>query len=175
MPRPAPSRERAFSFCVSIHGAVMREREGSRWANRRAPDRDPWREHDACGVGCVARASGERSSGIVALALQALARVAHRGAAATDHSGDGAGLLVQIPRAFLQREAARLGLALAAEQPFAVGMFFLPPEPAARERVTAIIEDVLRDASMPLLGWRDEIGRAHVELQSPCNLVCRLL
>src|SRR5438477_5618367 len=133
----------------------MREREGSRWANRRAPDRDPWREHDACGVGCVARASGERSRGIVALALQALARVAHRGAAATDHSGDGAGLLVQIPRAFLHREAARLGLALAPEQPFAVGMFFLPPEPAARERVTAIIEDVLRDASMPLLGWRD--------------------
>src|SRR5438270_13294591 len=132
----------------------MREREGSRWANRRAPDRDPWREHDACGVGCVARASGERSSGIVALALQALARVAHRGAAATDHSGDGAGLLVQVPRAFLHREAARLGLSLAPAQPFAVGMFFLPPHPPARDRATAIIEDVLRRAGLPVLGWR---------------------
>src|SRR5439155_1690262 len=44
----------------------MPDHDRSRWANRRAPDRDPWREHDACGVGCVARASGERSSGIVA-------------------------------------------------------------------------------------------------------------
>src|SRR5207237_10769865 len=129
----------------------MPAHDRSRWAKRRAPDRDPWREHDACGVGCVARASGERSSGIVALALQALARVAHRGAASTDHSGDGAGLLVQIPRAFFHREAARLGLALAPEQPFAVGMFFLPPEPAAHERITAIIEDVLRDARLPVL------------------------
>jgi glutamate synthase (ferredoxin) len=133
----------------------MREHDRSRWANRRAPDRDPWREHDACGVGCVARASGERSSGIVALALQALARVAHRGAASTDHSGDGAGLLVQIPRAFFHREAARLGLSLAPEQPFAVGMFFLPPDPAARDRAAAIVEDVLRAEGLPVLGWRD--------------------
>src|SRR2546428_7277025 len=155
MPRPAPSRERAFSFCVSIHGAMMREREGSRWANRRAPDRDPWREHDACGVGCVARASGERSSGIVALALQALARVAHRGAASTDHSGDGAGLLVQIPRGFFHREAARLGLSLAPEHPFAVGMFFLPPHPAGRGRATAIIVDVLHGARLSLLALSD--------------------
>src|SRR5213080_4213350 len=133
----------------------MPDHDRSRWANRRAPDRDPWREHDACGVGCVARASGERSSGIVALALQALARVAHRGAAATDHSGDGAGLLVQIPRVFFHREAARLGLSLAPEHPFAVGMFFLPPHPAARDRATAIIEDVLHGAGLPVLGWRD--------------------
>src|SRR6059058_1760308 len=133
----------------------MREHDRSRWANRRAPDRDPWREHDACGVGCVARASGERSSGIVALALQALARVAHRGAASTDHSGDGAGLLVQIPRAFFHREAARLGFSLAPEQPFAVGMFFLPTDRAARDRATTIVEDVLRGAGLPVLGWRD--------------------
>src|SRR3989442_6302176 len=133
----------------------MREHDRSRWANRRATDRDPWREHDACGVGCVARASGEGSSGIVTLALQALARVAHRGAASTDHSGDGAGLLVQIPRGFFHREAARLGLSLAPEQPFAVGMFFLPPHPPARDRTTAIIEDGLDGAGLPLLGWRD--------------------
>src|SRR5205807_1345 len=133
----------------------MPDHDRSRWANRRAPDRDPWREHDACGVGCVARASGERSSGIVALALQALARVAHRGAASTDHSGDGAGLLVQIPRAFFHREAARLGFSLAPEQPFAVGMFFLPTDRAARDRATTIVEDVLRGAGLPVLGWRD--------------------
>ncbi|TLY53163.1 MAG: hypothetical protein E6K55_08285, partial [Gemmatimonadetes bacterium] len=68
-----------------------------RWAHSRAPGLDPWCEHDACGVGFVARASGERSADVTRLALQALARVAHRGAAATDRSGDGAGLLTQIP------------------------------------------------------------------------------
>src|SRR2546426_8899433 len=65
----------------------------SRWVHSRARELDPWREHDACGVGFVARASRHRSADIARLALQALARVAHRGAAATDRSGDGAGLL----------------------------------------------------------------------------------
>src|SRR2546422_792579 len=85
----------------------------SRWANSRARDLDPWREHDACGVGFVARASGHRSADIARLALQALARVAHRGAAATDRSGDGAGLLTQIPAPLFYREATSRGLALA--------------------------------------------------------------
>jgi len=58
---------------------------------------NPRREQDACGVGFVARASGDPSHEVLSLALQALARVAHRGAAATDNSGDGAGLLTQIP------------------------------------------------------------------------------
>src|SRR5881227_481254 len=103
----------------------------SRWANSRARDLDPWREHDACGVGFVARASGHRSADIARLALQALARVAHRGAAATDRSGDGAGLLTQIPAPLFYREAASRGIALAPGQPFAVGAFFLPREHVA--------------------------------------------
>src|SRR6266498_5090351 len=97
----------------------------SRWTHARAPELNPWREQDACGVGFVARASGHRSAEIARLALQALARVAHRGAAATDRSGDGAGLLTQIPAPLFYREAASRGLALAVGQPFAVGAFFL--------------------------------------------------
>ncbi len=127
----------------------------SRWANSRAPDLDPWREQDACGVGFVARASGHRSAEIARLALQALARVAHRGAAATDRSGDGAGLLTQIPAPLFYREAASRGLALAAGQPFAVGAFFLPREQDALGCTTAIIEDVLRGEGFSVLGWRD--------------------
>src|SRR5882672_2861171 len=127
----------------------------SRWANRRAPDLDPWREHDACGVGFVARASGKRSADITRLALQALARVAHRGAAATDRSGDGAGLLTQIPAPLFYREAATHGLPLAPGQPFAVGAFFLPREHDALGRATAIIEEVLCREGLPVLGWRD--------------------
>src|SRR5882724_4405457 len=127
----------------------------SRWANSRAPDLDPWREHDACGVGFVARASGKRSADITRLALQALARVAHRGAAATDRSGDGAGLLTQIPAPLFYREAASGGLALAPGQPFAVGSFFLPREHDALGRAAAVIEEVLCREGLPLLGWRE--------------------
>src|SRR6266511_1914722 len=106
----------------------------SRWTHARAPELNPWREQDACGVGFVARASGERSSEITRLALQALARVAHRGAAATDSSGDGAGVLTQIPHRLFAREAPRHGIALAPDgsPPFAVGAFFLPRDPGAR-------------------------------------------
>src|SRR5438046_2141233 len=127
----------------------------SRWAQARARGLDPWREHDACGVGFVARASGRRSADIARLALGALARVAHRGAAATDRSGDGAGLLTQIPAPLFYREAASRGLALAPGQPFAVGSFFLPREHDALGRATAIIEEVLCREGLPVLGWRD--------------------
>src|SRR6266704_784347 len=127
----------------------------SRWAHSRSRELDPWREHDACGVGFVARASGHRSAEIARLALQALARVAHRGAAATDRSGDGAGLLTQIPAPLFYREAASRGLALAPGQPFAVGSFFLPREHDALGRATAIIEEVLCREGLPVLGWRD--------------------
>jgi len=81
----------------------------SRWVHARAPGLDPWREYDACGVGFVARASGERSSEVMRLALQALGRVAHRGAAATDNSGDGAGVLTQIPARLFGRDRAGVG------------------------------------------------------------------
>src|ERR1700704_5287894 len=100
----------------------------SRWANSRSRELDPWREQDACGVGFVARASGHRSADIARLALQALARVAHRGAAATDRSGECAGVPPQTPAPFFAREAGSRGFALAPGQPFAVGAFFLPRE-----------------------------------------------
>src|SRR5436309_389459 len=127
----------------------------SRWAHSRSRELDPWREHDACGVGFVARASGQRSAEIARLALQALDRVAHRGAAATDRSGDGAGLLTQIPAPLFYREAASRALALAPGQPFAVGSFFLPREQDALGRATAIIEEALCREGLPVLGWRD--------------------
>src|SRR5881296_1297647 len=152
-PGPLPD-ERAF-LLSGLGGDTMAAADRSPWAHRRARDLDPWREHDACGVGFVARAAGEPSAEIARLALQALARVAHRGAAATDRSGDGAGLLTQIPRPLFYREAARLGLALQDGQPFAVGAFFLPREPDGLARATAIIEEVLRGDGLPVLAWRD--------------------
>ena len=116
---------------------------------------DPWRERDACGTGVVARASGQRSHDVVAMALEAVARVAHRGAASTDNSGDGAGLLTQIPHRLFFRDAYRLGLRLQPGRPFGVGSFFLPSEPEALAVATALIEGVLAEDGIPFLGWRD--------------------
>ncbi|MBP6669256.1 MAG: glutamate synthase subunit alpha, partial [Gemmatimonadales bacterium] len=113
------------------------------------------REHDACGVGFVARATGERSHDIVRMALQAVARVAHRGAASTDNSGDGAGILTQIPQRLFHREAYRLGLRLKPGQPFGVGAFFLPPEHEPLSRSIRLVEKVLERNGIPCLGWRE--------------------
>lgn len=70
----------------------------------------PYAPRDACGVGFIARQSGERTHEVVQLALEASARLAHRGASATDSSADGAGLLTQIPRRFFILAASRLGI-----------------------------------------------------------------
>ncbi|MEO8635257.1 MAG: glutamate synthase large subunit [Gemmatimonadales bacterium] len=113
------------------------------------------REHDACGVGFVARATGERSHEIVRMALQAVGRVAHRGAASTDNSGDGAGILTQIPTRLFHREAYRLGLKLQPGQPFAVGMLFLPTDHEALARAVELVEAIFAQNGVPFLGWRD--------------------
>ena len=124
-------------------------------AVRAARHLDPFREHDACGVGLVAQASGARSHEVVSMALEAVARVAHRGAASTDNSGDGAGLLTQIPARLFYRDAYRLGLHLQPGLPFGVGAFFLPREPDALGASVAMIEQVLAGDGIPFLGWRD--------------------
>ncbi len=113
------------------------------------------REHDACGVGFVARATGERSHEIVRMALQAVARVAHRGAASTDNSGDGAGLLTQIPARLFHREAYRLRLRLQPGQPFGVGVFFFPPDHESLNSAIRLTERALERNGIPCLGWRD--------------------
>ena len=136
----------------------MPEGDRSRWRHARAPGLDPWREQDACGVGFVARASGERSHAVTRLALEALKRVAHRGAAATDSSGDGAGLLTQIPGPLFYREARQRGLPLEPGEPFAVGMFFLPREAAALARGREQGAQLRRHASHQTQGRLDQPG-----------------
>jgi glutamate synthase (NADPH/NADH) large chain/glutamate synthase (ferredoxin) len=116
---------------------------------------DPRREHDACGTGFVARASGARSHEVVTMALEAVARVAHRGAASTDNSGDGAGLLTQIPHRLFFRDAYRLGLRLQPGRPFGVGAFFLPADAAGTAAAARLVEQVFAEDGIPFLGWRD--------------------
>src|SRR6266545_2132944 len=122
-----------------IHPAGSRHPDPRHGATPPSEALDATREHDACGVGFVAHASGVRSHEVVAMALEAVARVAHRGAASTDNSGDGAGLLTQIPHRLFYRDAYRLGLRLQPGRPFGVGGFFLPRDPDGLAATTGIV------------------------------------
>src|SRR4029453_5342468 len=138
-----------------IRPAGSHPRDSRRHAATRGSALDPYRERDACGTGFVARASGARSHEVLTMALDAVARVAHRGAASTDPSGDGAGLLTQIPYRLFFRDAYRLGLRLQPGRPFGVGAFFLPSDPDRLAAATGIVGEVLIADAIPFLGWRD--------------------
>jgi len=94
---------------------------------------DPTHERDACGVGFVAHLKGERSHDLISKGLLLLANLAHRGASGADpDSGDGAGILIQLPDRFLRAEAARLGFELPPEGRYASGLVFLSEDPDLR-------------------------------------------
>ena len=117
---------------------------------------DPSHEHDACGVGFVADMKNRRSHKIVAMGLQILENLDHRGAVGADpHAGDGCGMLVQIPHGFFVDEAERLGFALPAMGEYGVGFFFLPRDPEGRRAVEDIVARAVADEGQVLLGWRD--------------------
>src|SRR6476620_11885513 len=126
-----------------IHPAGSRQHDLRHAASPGGTAVDPSREHDACGVGFVADASGTRTHEVVRMALEAVARVAHRGAASTDNSGDGAGLLTQIPYRLFYRDSYRLGLHLQPGLTFGVGAFFLPRAAEAVAAATGMVEQVL--------------------------------
>ncbi|HEV7364584.1 MAG TPA: glutamate synthase large subunit [Gemmatimonadales bacterium] len=138
-----------------IHPAGSRHRNRRHAATIAGTPLDPSREHDACGVGFVAAAAGARTHEVVEMALEAVARVAHRGAASTDNSGDGAGLLTQIPHRLFYRDSYRLGLHLQPGLPFGVGVFFLPSSAEALAAAVKMIEGVLTGDGIPILGWRE--------------------
>ncbi len=117
---------------------------------------DPQFEKDACGVGFVANIRGERSHDVVERGLQVLVNLTHRGATGSDaHTGDGAGILMQMPDKFLRRECATLGIALPEEGRYGAGMVFLPMKPEARTEIEGRFEEIVREEGQTVLGWRD--------------------
>ena len=117
---------------------------------------DPRDERDACGVGFVAHAKGAASREIVHNALLLLDGLSHRGAVGCDpRTGDGAGILLQVPHAFLKRQAADLGFALPGAGAYAVGMLFLPNDPGERRACELVVETIVTEEGRSVLGWRD--------------------
>jgi len=117
---------------------------------------DPAFEHDACGIGFVASISGQKSHEIIRKGIQVLLNLAHRGACGCDpETGDGAGVLIQIPHKFFARECEKLGFSLPKPGMYGVGMTFLPVEKHQRLQCEGILERIVREEGLTLLGWRD--------------------
>ena len=117
---------------------------------------DPRYEHDACGVGVVANIKGVKSHDVIQKGLQVLINLGHRGACGSDpKTGDGAGILIQMPHQFFSKECAKLGVSLPPPGDYGVGMVFLPQDVAQREKCQRIFEDIVLEEGQLLLGWRD--------------------
>ena len=118
---------------------------------------DPVHEHDSCGVGFVAQVSGRRTNRILRIGLRSICNLMHRGALDADaKTGDGAGVMTQIPYKLFVPEVTRLGHTLYKESDLAVGVMFLPHDNAyAQARAKAITQDVLEKRGLFLFGWRE--------------------
>lgn len=116
----------------------------------------PELEHDSCGVGIVADILGRRSHKMIEMGLDVLDRLAHRGACGCDpRTGDGGGLLLQMPHKFFAKKVEELGFEMPGPGHYGVGMLFLPWERAERLKCEALIEEVIEEEGQHLLGWRD--------------------
>ncbi|MFZ4594468.1 MAG: glutamate synthase subunit alpha, partial [Verrucomicrobiaceae bacterium] len=113
-------------------------------------------ERDACGVGFVANIHGKRSRDILDMAISGVCNVQHRGAVDADRvTGDGAGVLTQIPHEVLLPEVEKLGHALDHPLDLAVGVFFLPHDAAEQLRIQLLTEAIVRNRNIRVLGWRE--------------------
>ncbi len=116
---------------------------------------DPQFEHDACGVGFIVHMKGKQSHDIVEQALTILLNLDHRGACGAEkNTGDGAGILMQLPHKFLQKVAAVEGIALPEAGQYGVGMIYAAPEVDRREQGRRIFEQIVAEEGQQVLGWR---------------------
>ena len=117
---------------------------------------DPQYEHDSCGVGVVANIQGAASHDIVQKGIEVLINLGHRGACGADpKTGDGAGILLQMPHQFFRKECASLGIDLPLPGEYGVGMVFLPQDLGQRDRCQRIFEEITKEEGQIPLGWRD--------------------
>jgi glutamate synthase (ferredoxin) len=117
---------------------------------------DPQFEHDACGVGFIVHMKGAQSHAIVEQGLTILLNLSHRGAVGAEaNTGDGAGILMQLPHKFMHKVAAAEGITLPEPGHYGVGMFFSSPDAAERETSRRVFERIVEEEGQTILGWRD--------------------
>jgi glutamate synthase domain-containing protein 2/glutamate synthase domain-containing protein 1/glutamate synthase domain-containing protein 3 len=117
---------------------------------------DPQHEHDACGVGFVVDVKGRRSHTVIEQGLRVLINLLHRGACGCEaNTGDGAGILIQMPDRFLRKVTGPLGIQLPEEGSYGAGLVFLPPDRAERRTIESLVATILEEENLRLLGWRE--------------------
>jgi len=117
---------------------------------------DPKYEHDACGVGFVAQIEGTPTHVIVNNAIRVSINLEHRGAVGSDkRTGDGSGLLLQIPDSFLRQVCIEQGLNLPDPEKYGVGMFFLPQDDTLREKCKQTVREMIEAENCTQIGWRN--------------------
>ncbi len=117
---------------------------------------DPAYDHDACGVGMICDINNRRSHTLITDALQILINLTHRGACGCDETtGDGAGILMQKPHAFLRIAAREAMIHLPAESDYATGLVFLPDDARLRRAAETALAEAAAQMGLNLLGWRD--------------------
>ncbi len=117
---------------------------------------NPQHEHDACGIGFVADITGEKSNAILRQAITILINLDHRGARGADtRTGDGAGILLQIPHQFFVQECEQLPISLPNAGSYGVGMVFMTQDKDKREQHQQVVEKIVQEEGQHVLGWRD--------------------
>ncbi|MBI4000128.1 MAG: glutamate synthase large subunit [Candidatus Omnitrophica bacterium] len=116
---------------------------------------DPRFEHDSCGVGFVVNVKGQTSHQIVKQALTVLLNLRHRGACGCEaNTGDGAGILLQIPHSFLKEACSKEKVQLPSPKEYGVGMIYVSPNAAERKNCEKIFEEIIKEEGQRFLGWR---------------------
>src|SRR5213075_442331 len=106
-------------------------------------------------VGFLVNVKGRKSHGIIQQALQILRNLDHRGACGCEpNTGDGAGILMQMPHGFLKRVSHEAGVPLPGEKEYGLGMVYLPPDPTERRDCEKVFEQIIIEEGQSLLGWR---------------------
>ncbi|QXE92622.1 glutamate synthase large subunit [Geomonas subterranea] len=117
---------------------------------------DPQFEHDACGVGFVTNIKGKKSHEIVQQAITVLENLDHRGAVGSEHNtGDGAGILIQLPDAFFRKVCPEAGFELPAPGEYGVAMLFTSPEATERSAAKHVFQRIIAEEGVEVLGWRE--------------------
>src|SRR6201999_2352399 len=117
---------------------------------------DPQFEHEACGVGFVVNVKGKKSHEIIQQALTILLNLDHRGACGCEvNTGDGAGILMQMPHTFLKKVTAQAGINLPDEGQYGAGIVFLPPDARERRECEQVFSKIVSEEGQHIIGWRD--------------------
>ena len=131
-------------------------------------------EHDNCGIGAIVNIKGKKTHSTVAGALSIVEQLEHRaGKDAEGKTGDGVGILTQIPHGFFKKVCQPLGIKLKDERDYGVGMFFLPQDELKRNQAKKIFEVIVKKEGLKFLGWRevpihpDILGKTAVDCM-PC-------